>query len=157
MREDTKAMLIKYNCLHMADGKAWAADLVIKTNNRLRRTLGRACYGRKTIELSGRVQMESFDHVRETLVHELCHFIAWFEHKERGHGETFKRLMRTHWNVAHKGRFHSQPLTTEYRYVAEYGKRILVKKVDKTAAIIQKSQELRKVVPTNYKTQLTLF
>lgn len=136
----------KHGCLHLIEGKQWARGLKLVLNTRLRRALGRACYGRKTIELSGRILMESDEHIRETLVHELCHFIAFHEHKELGHGPAFQMLMRKHYNPNHKGRFHTQELTTEYRYVAELGKRAIVKKKPKAQpaapAIVTKRGQL---------------
>lgn len=127
-RLDVAATLEKYGCTEMVAGRKWARKLKIEINPRMRSYFGWASYGTHTIELSPRTFVEGFESTRETLTHELCHFIAYFDGGERGHGELFHRLMRKWWSPEHHGkRWHQTPISTE-RKAAESGRMEWVKK-----------------------------
>lgn len=108
---DLNHWLERYNKKHLVEGKGWARGLMLVVNPRLKRALGRACYDSKIIELSPQILKESDENQRETFIHELCHFISYYEYNQSGHGSVFHALMQEHFCPNRKkSRYHQTKL-----------------------------------------------
>ena len=96
------------NLLQYAEGKAseWWFNIrrvypvlpqarpIVKLNNRLKTTAGRAWYEENYIELSTELLCEHPAHfATDTIPHELAHIAAWHIFKDPGHGKGWKTVI----------------------------------------------------------------
>ncbi len=69
---------------------------LVKLNNRLKSTAGRAFIEHGYIDLSVSLMRDNMDYfARDTIPHELAHMIAWRLYGDRGHGKAWKWVAHT--------------------------------------------------------------
>ena len=131
---DMQSFIEKYNCQAIVNDYPFLKKTKLFHNTRYRRVLGSAWFKKNMIELSTQILYEIDKNIRETLIHEMCHLVAYRKAKDVGHGLVFKQLMAKYCYPV-KNRFHQGILTTE------------IKKVD--GKIIIEYKENRKWIEAN--------
>ena len=114
IRIDMRLYLKFYKCDKIVNDYPYLKKIKLYHNTRFRKTLGMAYLNSYAIDLSTRVIEESFDNVRETLIHELCHIIAAKSFNAGGHDRIFKDLHRKYLNLEGNPTFHCGILTTQW-------------------------------------------
>jgi len=126
---DLNEWLDRFNVRHLVEGKSWARHLRLVHNKRLSHALGRACYGSRLIEISSRLLIESYEVQRECFIHEICHFISYFEYGQAGHGAAFHALMEEHYSPEHHRLRYCQSKLTTKKIYSEVQRRYVYTKV----------------------------
>lgn len=69
---------------------------IVKLNNRLKSTAGRAFFSEGYIDLSTELFWEYTDRfVKDTIPHELAHLVAYRVYQDEGHGKGWYHVIRT--------------------------------------------------------------
>ncbi len=99
------ALAAKSGFRNLADVESYAVECLEKTGlghwafvwDNARRRLGSCRYWKKEITMSRyfvMLNMERPDQIRDTVLHEIAHALAWIHHHERGHGPHWKSYCR---------------------------------------------------------------
>ena len=128
IRLDMRMYLKFYECDEIVNDYPYLKKIRLYHNTRLKSSLGVAYLGNYSIALSTRILAETFHNIRETLIHELCHIVAYKSFNAGGHDKIFKNLHRKYLKLDGNPTFHIGRLTTEW--VKVNGKWIVQKKDD---------------------------
>ncbi len=63
-------------------------------NHRMRTTAGRAFYREQKIEMNVGLLTKNPHHFDDTFAHELAHLVSYAAYKEKGHGQSWRYIMR---------------------------------------------------------------
>jgi predicted SprT family Zn-dependent metalloprotease len=91
--KNTIESIIRHTC-DLNGASELAEKISFEFNNKLTSTWGRALLVRMKIELSALLWLARPDARHDTVVHEVCHIIAWHKYKAEGHGKIWKYCMR---------------------------------------------------------------
>lgn len=111
---DMRKFLKNYACDEIVSDYPYLKKIKLYHNPRIRSAFGVAHLNRYSISLSSQTLAETYDNIRETLIHELCHIVAFKSFNDAGHGKMFKSLHRKYLGLEGNPTFHNGILTTDW-------------------------------------------